>query len=219
MKKHIKSLLMAALTLLSCGAQATLIDNGNGLIYDTDLNLTWLQNANDAKTSGYNADGRLNWTDAKTWASQLTVAGFSGWRLPGFVDNSICVGANCANSELAHLFYSELGGQAEADLATQHNGNYAKFSNIQPAVYWMNDQLSVAPGLSLGWGFVTGGGVLGGYQTLYNENSKFYAWAVHSGDVGGVFNSTTPASVPVPAAGWLFATGLLGMLVRSRRVF
>jgi hypothetical protein len=35
----------------------TLIDRGGGLIYDTDLNVTWLADANYAQTSGYDADG------------------------------------------------------------------------------------------------------------------------------------------------------------------
>jgi hypothetical protein len=31
---------------VSVSAQATLIDNGGGFLYDTDLNITWLQDAN-----------------------------------------------------------------------------------------------------------------------------------------------------------------------------
>ena len=34
-------------------AGATLIDRGGGLIYDTVLNITWLQDANYAQTMGY----------------------------------------------------------------------------------------------------------------------------------------------------------------------
>ena len=218
MKFLIKFLFIAGLSLLSCTTQAALIDRGNRLIYDNDLNITWLQDANFAKTSSYDADGRLNWAAANAWAEQLTIAGISGWRLPGLTDSNVYVGANSSNSELAHLFYDELGGQAEADLAVQHNGNYALFNNLQSSVYWQKDQLAIAPGLALGWGFVMGGGVLSGYQNLYNESSEFHAWAVHGGDIGAIVNDVPPASVPVPAAAWLFATGLLGVLgIRSKK--
>ena len=41
----------AALCILGVGsASAALIDRGNGLIYDNGLNITWLQDANYAKT-------------------------------------------------------------------------------------------------------------------------------------------------------------------------
>jgi hypothetical protein len=40
-------------------SNAALIDRGGGLIYDTDLSITWLQDANFAKTSGYDPVGRM----------------------------------------------------------------------------------------------------------------------------------------------------------------
>lgn len=215
MKHQFNLLVMATLGLLSGVAQASLIDRGNGLIYDSDLNITWLQDANRVKTTQFDADGRLSWAAANAWAEQLTVAGLGGWRLPRLTDSTFCVGNRCGNSELAHLFYNELGGQAEGDLTVQHNGNYALFNNVRSSVYWLKDELAIAPGVSLGWGFVTGGGVLGGYQALYNEGSEFHAWAVHAGDIGAQPDISTPANVPLPAAGWLFVTGLLGLSCRK----
>lgn len=78
--------------LVSGAAQALLIDRGGGLIYDTELNVTWLQDANYAKTSGYDADGRMNWDDAMTWAANLSYydsvrnVTYTDWRLPFVVD-------------------------------------------------------------------------------------------------------------------------------------
>ena len=72
-------------------AQATLIDRGlfdNGLggtvhlVYDDDLNVTWLGDANFAQTSGFDADGALTWNEAITWADSLVLATLSNWRLP-----------------------------------------------------------------------------------------------------------------------------------------
>jgi hypothetical protein len=44
---------------LSTSAHATLIDRGNGMIYDSDQDITWLQDANYAMTSGYDTDGSM----------------------------------------------------------------------------------------------------------------------------------------------------------------
>ena len=46
-------------------SQASLIDRGNGLLYDNVLNVTWLQDANYAGTSRYhNANGQMEWLGA-----------------------------------------------------------------------------------------------------------------------------------------------------------
>lgn len=214
MNSFLKISMLAISALLSGTAQASLIDRGNGLIYDSDLNITWLQNANLAQTSAYDADGRMTWADAKAWAAQLSFAGFNDWRLPALTSNTVCVGSDCSNSELAHLFYGELGGQAEADLNSHHNAAFALFSNVQSSVYWLQDDLVIAPGVALGWGFVNGEGVLSGYQNLYNQSSQFHAWAVHAGDIGGELNSQP---VPLPAAGWLFVAGLSALIGTRRR--
>ncbi len=83
-------------------ANAGLIDRGSGMIYDSDQDLTWLQDANYAVTSGYAAanlkndggastddilgDGRMGWDAAMTWATGLSFGGFSDWRLASVTD-------------------------------------------------------------------------------------------------------------------------------------
>ena len=82
--------------LLGSGhAQAILVDRGSGMLYDTVLNITWLQDANHAKTSGYCntagtctdhngqslSSGQMNWTQANTWANNLNYGGYNDWRL------------------------------------------------------------------------------------------------------------------------------------------
>jgi hypothetical protein len=85
--------------------QAELLDRGNGMIYDTVLNITWLQDANYAFTSGYHCcdiyggcdddqyckvdescdvnftPDRMTWQQAVKWADQLNYQGFDDWRL------------------------------------------------------------------------------------------------------------------------------------------
>src|SRR3989304_3617277 len=63
---------------ISVSAHATLIDMGDGTIYDDDLQLSWLQNAN--------TNGWMTWSAANTWADSLAFAGFENWRLPTAID-------------------------------------------------------------------------------------------------------------------------------------
>jgi hypothetical protein len=62
--KQLSTLAFTAALGFSGAAGAGLIDRGNGLIYDDVLKITWLQDANYAQTSGYNADGLMNWNAA-----------------------------------------------------------------------------------------------------------------------------------------------------------
>lgn len=48
---------------ISVSAHATLMDMGDETIYDTDLQLSWLQNAN--------TNGLMTWSAANTWADNL----------------------------------------------------------------------------------------------------------------------------------------------------
>jgi hypothetical protein len=73
---------VAVMLTLAGTAQAALQDRGGGMIYDDVLDITWLQDWNYAKTSGYHADGQMGWIAAKTWAENLVYGGYNDWRLP-----------------------------------------------------------------------------------------------------------------------------------------
>lgn len=87
-----KKLLIASVLL--CFGQlshASLVDRGGGLIYDTDLNVTWLQDANYALTSGFatsGTNGKMPWAEAMSWAENLSFydtvrnVTWTDWRLP-----------------------------------------------------------------------------------------------------------------------------------------
>ena len=118
---------VAALCVPVPQAQAALVDRGGGMLYDTVLNVTWLQDANYAKTSNYDADGRMTWTQANTWANNLNYGGYSsGWRLArntpvngtqsGWnytysTNGSTDYGFNITStfSELSYMYYVNLG--------------------------------------------------------------------------------------------------------------
>jgi hypothetical protein len=90
---------MAAVPLcIAAGsAQAALIDRGGGLIYDSTLNITWLQNANPIAGSIYDDGAKCNrWPhvvpNAQAFAASFSYFNpangvtYSNWRLPQGVD-------------------------------------------------------------------------------------------------------------------------------------
>ncbi len=187
---------------LAGSADAALVSRlGGQAYYDTVADLTWLADANYAQTSGYDADGLMTWQAANDWAAQLTVGGVSGWRLGNTLQpdascntqtGSASLGYYCTGSEMGNLFYSVLGGSNP-------------FLNIQSgSEYWSATEY--APDNSFAWIFNMGTG--SGYQTINTKSAGQFAWVVKSGDV---------SAVPVPAAVWLFGSGLLGLLGIAKR--
>lgn len=200
--------------------------------YDTILNITWLADANFARTSGYDPDGAMNWATATSWATNLNPysSGITGWRLPtvnpvdGTTDDDLTFAydgsedrgynvsapgtlyAGSTASEMAHLFYNTLGDRAYySTLGVLQAGygliNTGPFSNLPSSntSYWSGTSRTAY----FMWAFSANG-----LQEPLNYIYPFYAWAVHDGDVGAAI----PSSVPVPAASWLFCSGLLGLI-------
>ena len=181
-------------------ANAALVDRGGGLIYDTELNITWLADAN--------VNGVMIWDNAMTWASNFSYydsvrnVTYTDWRLP--TSDTSCSGYNCTGSEMGHLFYNELGGTAGSPISSSTDPDLALFTNVQSFLYWSGSEY--APNIPVAWFFHFGNG----FQEADDKNFNFYAWAVRPGDV---------AAVPLPGAVWLFGSGLLGLLgaARARR--
>ena len=191
-QKTLLALALLASAAVTGTAQASLFDRGNGLIYDDAKDITWTANAN--------INGLMTWTQAVAWADNLVLGGYSDWRLPTTIPAT--AGYNQTGSELGELFYNELGGVAGSSITTTHNANYNLFTNVQSYVYWSGSEYAPVP--SYAWYFSTGYGSQGN-DFKYNQ---LYAWAVRPGDV---------AAVPVPAAFWLFGSGLMGLLGLRRR--
>ncbi len=196
---------------------------GGQAVYDNDLDITWLADANFAKTSGFDADGKMTWANATAWAASLTVGGFTDWRLPTTADDdnactydlvatipsSDAIGWNCTGGEMGHLFYNELSGTAGSSILDSGDPDLALFTNIQSTgsndFYWSSTELFV-PGPTNAWLF----GFHNGFQ---GENSKGVgasAWAVRGDTVVGEPEPPLPG-VPIPATIWLFGSGLLGL--------
>ncbi|MBD9359185.1 PEP-CTERM sorting domain-containing protein [Methylomonas fluvii] len=220
-------------------ANAALLDRGNGMLYDTVLNVTWLQDANYAKTSGYDDDGLMSLTEAKTWTENLTFGGATNWRLASnspingvdfvfssdFYSGSADQGYNVVspNAELSYMFYVNLGlhgryntnGTPRSDNGVFGNGNLFELD--------------------------AGGNVVGGADAglIKNLQNRAYWLNTNEGPASnwifmpydgwqGVYSNENQlyawavhdgdvAAVPLPGAVWLFGAGLAGLLARGKR--
>lgn len=159
-----------ALVVAASTAQAALQDrdlNGDSVVdafYDTDLDLTWLRNAD--------VNGPMNWNTAVAWADGFSFAGYADWRLP---TSDTCEGYNCTGSEMGHLYFVELGNPV-GGLMT----NTGDFQNLQSYVYFSGKEHASNPGWA--WGFY----MFYGFQGPGGKEGPFYAMAVRDGDVAVV---------------------------------
>jgi hypothetical protein len=208
--------------------------NGDGVadaFYDTQLNITWLRNANSA--------GLMTWDAATTWATRLNIGGVTGWRLPTTNDtgapgcNFSYSGTDCGvnvqtstgnrvNNELAHLYYVTLGNLACTDTAGRNQvagcglTNTANFQNFDQYAYWSGTEnalnfINAYASWSAAWSFATiNDGISAGVQNTTGKSNELSAVAVRSGDVG-------VSSVPVPptAALMLLTFGVMALRIRN----
>jgi hypothetical protein len=183
----------------------------------------------------------MTWTNADAWADSLALGGATEWRLPSILDtgssgcNGAFAGTDCGfnvqtksgtlsvyedgqsvYSEMAHMFYVTLANDGWYGAGGSPTGcpgwptycltNDGDFLNLQPDYYWSGTAYAPNPG-DYAWYFY----FYGGSQDYTGHDFEWYAWAVHSGDVGAA------APVPIPAAAWLLGSGLVGLLGIGRQ--
>jgi len=235
-------LALATAGLLSSGAaQAELFDRGGGLLYDDVLNVTWLQDANYAKTSGYDADGKMKWDAAKTWAGSLNISRFageslSGWRLasntPVGADWSyegctndgstdFCFNITSPHSELSYMYYVNLGlkgflspaGDYQPDFGVHGNGTGGQANVGLVKNLQSSGYWSGTVYARRPADYAWSFNTGDGSQSYGNlHHNEFSAWAVRPGDV-----ATVAVPEPETYAMLLAGLGLLGAGAKRRR--
>jgi len=115
----------AALVALNSFAQAELFDRGNGTVYDSTQDITWLKN--------WDVNGGQNLATQTAWADNLSVAGANAWALP-------------SNSQYSGLF-AEFGDLTKPSLPFANVQLYLpywtstewEFGGDQGWRFWAND--------------------------------------------------------------------------------
>lgn len=169
--------------------------NGNRLIYDTDFNITWYDYT---KSVDY-------WQNQMNWADALSVTfgsnTYTDWRLPATITQD-CEGYNCTNSEMGHLYYTELGNVSYTYSSSSYGlSNKGDFQKLLSNSYWSGTEYAAN---------TVAAGYFGNYLGDQGFDNKYlwrYAIAVRPGDV---------AVVPEPVSMILFGIG--GVVLGARRI-
>ena len=154
--------------LIAGAAQAALQDrdlDGDSVVdafYDTDLDITWLRNAD--------VNGLMTWDSTVAWADGYSFAGYDDWRLP---TSDQCTNLNCIGSEMGHLWHIELGNTDGSPINT---GN---FQNLLIERYWSGTEFESYPDQAMAFS-------MSGVQYSSPKHEAYYALAVHPGDVPAV---------------------------------
>lgn len=216
--------------------------------YDNVLNITWMTDANLAATNTFGvggigstglAKGQMNWYTANQWIEAMNTAnhlGVNDWRLPIITDTGppgcdFSFGGSDCGYKTAAISGATVDDVFDPDLYAMYNTLVMSGSTVLSEMAYLGQVYhiwSAGPGV---FSHVKSGWYWSGATHIEDDNvawyylfntdyqahvekswSGLYAWPVRDGDIASA------STVPVPAAGWLFAStlGLLGWRRRAR---
>jgi hypothetical protein len=176
MKQLITLIIMIlCLFILPVSLWSGLIENSDGtLVYDSTNDVTWIKDANYAKTSGQDTDGYMEYDDAVSWVNSLTYGGGTSWRLPTNSESTAPIFA--AEGEMGKLYYTELGNIKDGiNFNPCSPTGEVCFENIQRYGYWTS-----TTGFSGGDYIVTFRWSNGATDEVPDDSARA-VWPVHDG--------------------------------------
>ena len=212
MKKLVFILLIAIIFGFTNMGNATLLDRGGGLMYDTASGVTWMEDANYARTQGYGSDGLMSWADATTYAANLSYydpvlnTTLSNWRLPtedealailSFLGYTITINLGAVNYTIVPNY----------DFITNVDGIYKAGFNYWTSSTEPDDSDTYVYTI---WEDLYYTGLGAPYGALPNKSiNNYQVWVVMNGDVN---------SVPEPATMLLLGLGVVGLAGVRRKI-
>ncbi|MFL6596315.1 MAG: hypothetical protein ACJ8HQ_12800 [Chthoniobacterales bacterium] len=164
-----------------------LIDRGFGLIYDSERDITWLQDVNYAQTVRHSRDGQMTWPEAMAWVHSLDYRGVRGWRLPNARNpdgSGPVTGNNAVGSELGHLYL---------DVFANHPGIVALKNGKVPCIFWTGTEANAEEAYAFDLFTLRQGSL---WKDPFAErfpnvplSGPVLTWPVHDGDVAAELRS------------------------------
>jgi hypothetical protein len=184
-------------------ARADLIDLGDGLIYDTVQDLTWMQDVMYTRTAGLDADGLFERHNVAAVVDSFSYAGSSDWRLP--------------LQRTAGIWFA-----SDSEVSTLMAGLGWHWHSDDPSLPGAGDYVAggAGPFLNLGqpvWlSGAVGGGAFNWWSVFYNvdyADAEATIWFVHDGKLDPGYS----AGVPEPSTTLLVGIGLASYGLRKLR--
>jgi hypothetical protein len=233
------TLALTAGLFATTGANASLTaSDGGNTVFDSDLNIYWLADANLAATNSFGLarntdlgaipgvyggsfifdDGMMTMGGAMKWIAAMNAAnylGYNDWRLPTTLQPDASCGDQNVGWVIGSYGYnctgSEMGNLFYTELGGAAASSILSTHNASLALFQNVQPYFYYSGTKYAPDPTYQAWVFdmyGGYQAPAPMGNYFYAFAVRSGQV---------AVVPVPAAVWLLGSGLLGLIGVARR--
>lgn len=160
-------------------ATAALIDRGGGLIYDTDLQITWLQTPSNIPRWTMDNGSTLSaahYADSFSYYDSIRHKTWSDWRLPTTTSHPF---GDPSAGELGHLFTIELGNSGALS-------NKGLFPNLAASTYWTGtlDPDTAGSGMPHYYVFNFANGSWDEDCGMFTMSDGHYVLLVRDGDVG-----------------------------------